>query len=80
MSECANPGHKVGKVDPRTILEYAYDDSWCHECQKILIKVHMIQKHFEKHGNEAWEGVEEFRVSHGHLPGEEEAPCRQCFN
>jgi hypothetical protein len=71
VSECANPGHAVGKVDPRTIPEYAYDDSWCHECQEILKKVHMIQKHIQKErdaspdGMTSWDRVEKYRSEHG---------------
>jgi len=78
--ECINPGHNDKKVDADTIPEWAYDDRWCPECRAILKKVHMIQEHMKKHGNEAWDGVEKFRLKHGHLPSESAAPCKECFN
>ena len=43
-------------------------------------KLDLINKHFEKHGNAAWEGVEAFRIKHRHLPSESDAPCKDCFN
>jgi len=42
-------------------------------------KIELIRKYFEKHGNAAWEGVEAFRLKHGHLPSESDAPCKECF-
>ena len=85
--KCKNPGHNDEKVDPRTIPEYSYDDSWCPKCQSILKKVHTIQKYINEErakspdGKTEWDRVEDFRLKHGHLPdGKKHDGCHVCHS